>query len=192
MRVVRVALDVPLPTLFDYHTPADAPVSAGQRVLVPFGRGRKVGVVLEVDAQPQVALERIKPLVHVFRDEPALESDVIELLRFSADYYHYPVGQVVMGALPQLLRRARLPQDASVRAYRLTAAGRAFDLSQLPQRAVVRRRLLAALAEAESLDLPALRALAPAAPRALSELERTGLVERVHTAGPDSAHRPAH
>ena len=63
-------------------------------------------------SQPQVALERIKPLVHVFRDEPALESDVIELLRFSAEYYHYPIGQVVMGALPQLLRRARLPEGA--------------------------------------------------------------------------------
>ncbi len=112
MRVVRVALDVPLRTLFDYQAPADGPVCAGQRVLVPFGRGRKVGMVLEVEAQPQVALERIKPLAHVFRDEPALDRDVIELLRFSADYYHYPVGQVVMGALPQVLRRARLPQAA--------------------------------------------------------------------------------
>jgi primosomal protein N' (replication factor Y) len=191
VRVVRVALDVPLPTLFDYHTPADAPVCAGQRVLAPFGRGRKVGVVLEVDVQPQVALERIKPLAHVFRDEPVLESDVIELLRFSAEYYHYPVGQVVMGALPQLLRRARLPQASGVRAYRLTAAGHAFDVSRLPQRAVVRRRLLAALREAQSLDLPSLRALAPAAARALPELERMGLVERVHTAGLQSTQRPA-
>ena len=190
MRVVRVALDVPLRTLFDYQAPADGPVCAGQRVLVPFGRGRKVGMVLEVEAQPQVALERIKPLAHVFRDEPALDRDVIELLRFSADYYHYPVGQVVMGALPQLLRRARLPQAAGVGGYRLTAAGHAFELARVPQRAVARRRVLAALREAQSLDLPALRALAPAAPRVLRELERMGLIERVRTARSDSTLRP--
>jgi primosomal protein N' (replication factor Y) (superfamily II helicase) len=191
VRVVRVALDVPLPTLFDYTAPADAPVQAGQRVLVPFGRGCKVGVVLEVDAEPQVALGRIKSLAHVFRDEPALESDVIELLRFSAEYYHYPVGQVVMGQFPQFLRRARLPKAPDVRVYRLSAAGHTFELSSLPQRAALRRRLLMALRDAPTLDLASARALSPAAPRALAELERIGLIERVDGTDPEPAHRCA-
>jgi len=184
MRVVRVALDVPLPTLFDYQCPVDAPASVGQRVLVPFGRGRKVGVIAQTNVQPQVAHERIKPVAHVFRDEPALDADVMELLFFSTEYYHHPVGQVVMGALPQLLRRARVPKNTATRAYRLTPAGRALEPSQLPQRAAVRRRLLAALREAAVLDLAALRKLSPAAARALPELERQGLIERVEsTAG---------
>jgi primosomal protein N' (replication factor Y) len=191
MRVVRVALDVPLPTLFDYQCPVDAPMSVGQRVLVPFGRGRKAGVVVQTDVEPQIARERIKPVGHVFHDEPALDADVMELLLFSSDYYHHPVGQVVMGTLPQLLRRARLPKAAAARAYRLTPAGRALELARLPQRAVVRRRLLAALSETEVLDLGALRTLSPAARRALPELERQGLIERVERSAGESIHRHA-
>jgi primosomal protein N' (replication factor Y) len=188
--IVRVALDVPLPTLFDYRTRADEPVQSGQRVLVPFGRGRKAGVILEVDAPPQIGLERIKAVAHVFHDEVALAEDVVELLRFSADYYHHPIGQVVMGALPQMLRRAQLLRPSSARGYQLTAAGRAVDPEQLPSRAAVRRRILAALKEAQSVDSAALRALAPAAPRALADLERTGLIERVHAPGVDASSAP--
>ena len=45
MKIARIALDVPLPTLFDYRAEAD--VRVGDRVIVPFGRRRVVGVVLE-------------------------------------------------------------------------------------------------------------------------------------------------
>ena len=75
MKVARVALDVPLPTLFDYSMPAavdDPGELLGRRVVVPFGRGRQVGVVLEVDVEPAVAAARIKPLGTVFRDESPL------------------------------------------------------------------------------------------------------------------------
>ena len=47
--VLRVALPVPLPRLFDYLPPAGAEANAdwiGCRVRVPFGRGVQVGVVL--------------------------------------------------------------------------------------------------------------------------------------------------
>ena len=50
-RVLRVALPVPLPQLFDYLPPpgtAAAPDSIGCRVRVPFGRGERIGVVVEV------------------------------------------------------------------------------------------------------------------------------------------------
>jgi primosomal protein N' (replication factor Y) len=103
VRVVRVALDVPLATLFDYYPPQDVEVHVGQRVLVPFGNGRKVGIVLETGAPPQIAPERIRTIVHVFTDESELEGDIIELLRFSANYYHYPIGQVA-----QVRRQARV------------------------------------------------------------------------------------
>ena len=43
MPIVRVALDVPLPTLFDYSVAET--VAIGQRVIVPFGRKQVEGVV---------------------------------------------------------------------------------------------------------------------------------------------------
>ena len=45
--VLRVALPVPLPSLFDYLPPATGQAVPGSRVLVPFGRGKAVGVVGE-------------------------------------------------------------------------------------------------------------------------------------------------
>ena len=44
--VLRVALPVPLLTLFDYLPPTAGEARAGCRVLVPFGRGKQVGVVV--------------------------------------------------------------------------------------------------------------------------------------------------
>ncbi|HEU5283077.1 MAG TPA: primosomal protein N', partial [Burkholderiales bacterium] len=108
MKVARVALDVPLPTLFDYAVPAavgDPGDLLGRRVVVPFGHGRRIGVVLESGVEPAVPLARIKPLARVFRDEPPLAPDVLELLQFAADYYHHPLGQVALNALPKRLRR---------------------------------------------------------------------------------------
>ena len=72
MSLVRVALDVPLPTLFDYRLEQRHAELIGARVLVPFGRGQRAGVILEVGGEPQVAPERIRPVAHVFAREPPL------------------------------------------------------------------------------------------------------------------------
>jgi len=66
MQLVRVALDVPLPTLFDYRLDRAGRELIGARVLVPFGRGQRAGLILEVGGEPEVALERIKPVAHAF------------------------------------------------------------------------------------------------------------------------------
>jgi len=186
MRVVRVALDVPLPTLFDYAVAPDGRLpQVGQRVAVPFGRGRKVGVVLEVDAAPSIPVERIKPISQVFDDEPALPPDVLELMRFGSDYYRHPLGQVVIGALPPVLRRPRAGAGARATRVAFTAAGRAHDWGALPARAVGKRRVVLALREAGELAMVELRALTPAAGRVVAELRRLGLVEPVDARAPE-------
>jgi primosomal protein N' (replication factor Y) len=45
MPLIRVALDVPLAQLFDYHC-TDSNARIGARVLVPFGRQQLVGVIV--------------------------------------------------------------------------------------------------------------------------------------------------
>jgi primosomal protein N' (replication factor Y) len=47
MTVLRVALDVPLATLFDYAHLEDGTARVGDRVVVPFGTRSRVGVVVE-------------------------------------------------------------------------------------------------------------------------------------------------
>src|SRR6478735_7649322 len=145
MKIARVALDVPVPTLFDYVLPQDVEDVIGHRVLVPFGRGRKIGIVMETGGEAAIAAERVKPITQVFLDEPALPADVLVLLRFASEYYHFPLGQVALGALPQLLRRAGSTNQRRAHVFELTSEGRELKLLSLPPRALTKRKVLALL-----------------------------------------------
>jgi primosomal protein N' (replication factor Y) len=119
MNIIRVALDVPVSTLFDYRATDATAADVGQRVQVPFNRRSAVGVIIELAHATAVPSERLKEAVRILRDLPPLTAEDLRLLRFSADYYHHPLGAVIMGALPTRLRRIaalprrRLPQPDS-------------------------------------------------------------------------------
>ena len=85
MPIVRIALDVPLSTLFDYKLARDMAVVPGQRVLVPFGRKQLVGVVMECAADSDLAVARIKQVVQVLEEVPPLPDELLTLLRFCSD-----------------------------------------------------------------------------------------------------------
>jgi len=175
MHLVRVALDVPLPTLFDYRLEQSGRELIGARVVVPFGRGQRTGIVLEAGGEAQVPRHRIKRVAHVFADEPRLAPDVLQLMRFASRYYHYPMGQVVMGALPQALRRAHASREAMARVM-LTPAALAADWSSLPSRAVARRRVLEYLRARGPSPPAVVRSLASTASRALRDLLAEGWI----------------
>jgi primosomal protein N' (replication factor Y) len=176
MSIVRVALDMPLSTLFDYVLADGIAVMPGQRVIVPFGRKQVVGVVMECAADSALAVERIKPVVRVLNEIPPLSAELLTLLRFCSDYYHHPLGATVMSALPVRLRSCEPVTIKEALQYTLSTSGQALDLSQLPKRKVVQRRILSAL-QAGVLSAAQLRALSPSAPAALKTLLQVGWVE---------------
>ena len=190
MQLVRVALDVPLPTLFDYRLEPATRELIGTRVLVPFGRGERAGVILEVGGQPQVAAQRVKRVTQVLTSEPRLPTDLVELMRFASRYYHYPIGQIIMGALPQPLRRARASRSSEAR-IGLTPAALSADWATLPARAVARRRVLEYLRLHGPSAREQLRSLASTAPRALRDLMAQGWVVP-EVAAPDAPAQPVH
>src|SRR5215468_10097011 len=99
--VLRIALDMPLRRLFDY-LPAEAqtPGTVGQRVRVPFGRQRLVGLVMEHADSSDLPATRLKTVLEVLDAEPVLDRSAVELLRWAADYYHHPIGEVIAAAIP--------------------------------------------------------------------------------------------
>ncbi len=105
MNFVRVALDVPLPTLFDYSATAVTADDVGRRVLVPFGKKIAVGIIMEVTDSTALAPQRVRRVLSVQRDVAPLPADILKLLRFCGDYYHHPLGEAVLNALPTRLRR---------------------------------------------------------------------------------------
>ena len=100
---VRVALDVPLPGPFDYRS--DAPVPVGLRVIVPFGRRKMIGVVVENPAEPSFDPKQIRPIEQVLDDLPPFDEDWLRLARFAAEYYQRPLGEVMLPTLPPPLRK---------------------------------------------------------------------------------------
>jgi primosomal protein N' (replication factor Y) len=178
MTILRVALDVPLDTLFDYHDDGHA-VEIGQRVLVPFGRRRLAGIVLEKVAHSEMVADRIKPILGVFRDEPALSAEILNLLRFAARYYHYPIGQAILSVLPVRMRgpAPALPERSI--GYRLTEIGRISTEDALPKRAVLQRKLWRAMAQRAMIDGSDLERISTGWRPALKVLLEKGWVEAV-------------
>ena len=146
MTIIRVALDVPVDKLFDYRAPEASAADIGRRVMVPFGRKSSIGVIVETADASEVPAARLKSALDVLRDLPPFSAEDLRLMRFAAEYYHHPLGAVVVGALPTRLRRvAGAARQAGRGAYRLTAAGAALEPSALPPRAKAQHRLLARL-----------------------------------------------
>jgi primosomal protein N' (replication factor Y) len=109
----RIALDVPLPRLFDYAVPSGAELASGDRVTVQLGRRNQTGVVIEADIASVVALARLKSIIEVRSDAPRLPADWLELMRFLSSYYQRPLGETVVAALPPRLRSVKpLPRKA--------------------------------------------------------------------------------
>ena len=109
--ILQIALDMPLRRVFDYRAPATpsgaAPQEAprlGTRVRVPFGRRQMVGILVGIAAQSSIAPGKLKSAVEILDRQPILDPVTLDLLRWAADYYHHPIGEVFAAALPASLR----------------------------------------------------------------------------------------
>ena len=142
--ILKIALDLPLDRLFDYLSNGQV-AQIGQRVLVPFGQRKHIGIVIAKADVSDVAVEKLKTVLQVFTDEVPLDAEILSLLKFSADYYQYPFGQALLSALPVRLRQIAPAVSRKQHAYSLTALGQLVDLEQLPTRQLVMRRVLLAL-----------------------------------------------
>jgi len=157
MVILRVALDLPLPKLFDYRSENATRADIGYRVRVPFGKRRLVGVIVDVAAQSELADSRLRSAEAILRDVPKLQRDWLALAQFCSSYYHRPLGEVAAAALPPRLRTSRPIPPAVPLSYSLTAAGR-DALAIAPKRKKRLRALLQRLAcgQASRSELAAL------------------------------------
>src|SRR5438128_12467658 len=128
---VRVALDVPLPRLFDYALPEGASVASGDRVTVQLGRRNHTGVVIDAESASELALDRLKAIVDVRSDAPRLPAEWLELMRFLSAYYQRPLGETVISALPPRLRSLKPLPRKSLNGEPYTASARFVPIHQL-------------------------------------------------------------
>ena len=177
MSILRVALDLPLPHLFDYKCDDATETDIGVRVLVPFGKKQAVGVIVALADNSEIEPGKLKSAVRILRNTPALTREWLELARFCSDYYHRPLGEVIFNGLPLGLRKPGVQPDLKhAAAYRLSAPGR--EALELPRpRAKTKRLLLEALAQSDCTE-SVLLGLGTGTRKALAELGDAGWVER--------------
>ncbi|MFZ6655019.1 primosomal protein N' [Undibacterium sp. TJN19] len=108
---LRVALDTPLDSSFDYRwtaqesgTEETALPQVGQLVALPFGRQEVVGLILDVLEETTVPEAKLRDVFAVRHELPPLSQEWLALCRFAADYYQRPLGEVALPALPKNLK----------------------------------------------------------------------------------------
>ena len=113
--LASVAVGRPVRGEFTYVIPEalSGRLSPGQRILVPFGRSMTLGFFLGPATPPaEGASVKLKPILKVLEESPSLPADLIALLRFAAEHYRYPLGEVIRGSLPPGLSTAQDEKEA--------------------------------------------------------------------------------
>src|SRR5271156_4503703 len=142
--ILQIALDTPLRRVFDYLPPAEAvdPPQLGVRVRVPFGRQRLIGILVGIVSESSVAALKLKTVLEFLDQRPIYDPVTFDLLRWAAEYYHHPVGEVFAAALPAGLRAGQ-PALEVTQWWALSESGRQELTVSANRRAPQQRALLA-------------------------------------------------
>lgn len=156
--LASVAVGRPVRGEFTYLVPEGLkrPLRPGVRILVPFGRGKALGFYLGEPAQAPQSAVRLRAILDVLDDEPAVSGDVLELLRFAADHYRYPLGEAIRAAMPPGLTQAEEEREAKKDVQRFVLAtpeAKVEVLARAPAQAAVLQYVLAVGGRAELEEL---------------------------------------
>jgi primosomal protein N' (replication factor Y) len=105
MRYYEVAVAAPLYQSLTYGQPEDVrhEPAVGIRVLVPLGNRLVTGYLLGTAPKPaegEASSFSVKPIADLLDPDPLFPAELVPLFRWLADYYHYPLGEVIKTALP--------------------------------------------------------------------------------------------
>ncbi|MGB0733405.1 MAG: primosomal protein N', partial [Pontibacterium sp.] len=113
MQLLRLAIPSPLRRYFDYLPPKDEaipPQPEGCRVLVPFGRQKKVGFVVCITQDTAIETSKLRPAIEFIDTKPLLPKHLYDLGLWAANYYQHPIGDALFQMYPTLLRKGEQPK----------------------------------------------------------------------------------
>ena len=138
-------------------------VQVGVRVRVPFGKRELIGIVWQLDPE-NAHPDKLKALLEVLDQTPLFGNEIKQLLSFAADYYHHPLGEVLVSALPALLREGKAVLAGHGRLLQLTPLGSSLKtdvLQRAPRQLALWQRLQQAACREDELvgESPQIKAL---------------------------------
>ncbi len=132
---VKVALPVPMRTLFEYKVPKAIALRhkliPGMRLKVPFGKQTRLGLIVELCYQSEWNPNQIKPFTSLHDEAAILPQTIIDLCKWASRYYHHPIGEVFFHSLPAMLRKGESDSYRSEVWWVLTDTGNHLQLDEL-------------------------------------------------------------
>jgi primosomal protein N' (replication factor Y) len=120
---IRVAVPVPALDLLTYRVEDDATAPpVGARVVVPLGTRTVTGIVVETGVAGNAAGD-IRLVRKVLDHRPFVPPDVVDLARWTAEYYSAGAGETITAVLPPKTRGERSDAHKTIRVASITAAG---------------------------------------------------------------------
>ena len=135
MIILRVALNSPLRSLFDYLPPDNCPgnhFSPGQRLRVPFGKNSvRIGIIISISKTTEVPKHKLKRALAVLDELPLFPQKHLQLIKWASHYYHHAIGDVAFTAIPSALRKGKAAKIKQEAIWQLTALGGKLNADEL-------------------------------------------------------------
>ena len=98
-----VAISLPLRQCFTYSS--DLKIEKGNRVLVPFGNRKVIGVVIKKVKVINKANMEVKKIIASIDAYPIFNKSIFNTIMWSSEYYQHPIGEVFNTFIPTQLRK---------------------------------------------------------------------------------------
>ncbi len=146
-QTVLCVLPLPIFTAFDYAVLSAQSIELGVRVLVPFGQKEKIALVISGSPSSASTSNKLKPILQVLDDAPLLSEKQMAFIRWVADYYMQPLGEVFFLALPPYLKKGA-PTKATTQSCWVLNDGIDIDALNLAKKAPKQHQILLDLSKA--------------------------------------------
>ncbi len=101
---LKIAIPRPLDRLFDYAYSNEefGEVCIGDWVVVPFGRSKLTGCVIEISEEKPTLPEgvELKSVIQKISSDFSLPTEIVKICKFGSEYYQYPIGEAFFSAMP--------------------------------------------------------------------------------------------
>ncbi len=187
-----VVVPVPLDTAFTYRVGGGNVPVVGGRVLVPFRQQRMSGIV--VDLHERAPKVQAKNIISVLDAEPVLDSQLMALGRWIADYYLAPIGEVFRTMLPLGAEFKKtitysITEQGHEALYRAGTLGTAGRSRRTPDDQMIETRVLDYLAARDAVSENSLRAATRTTRTLLAGMVRKKWIAREDSSGVRDAAR---
>lgn len=181
MKFAGVIVDISheqLDKIFQYIIPEELSdkVEIGSRVKIPFGKTNRTGYVVEMNEEPEIEPERIKPVTEVITESVTIDSRLIKLAYWMKNYYGSTMYQALKVVIPI---KEKIKPAMRKTVHLLISRNEALEIAADARRKkhVAQARLLEALADNPIADYTLLNQKLDITMATVNSLEKKGLLE---------------